>query len=84
MYDVALPVTRHFILNSVWLTYAVVRFVVRRLMSLYNYCQCLVVRSVARRVVCFLFQFKCCVTCLAARQFPLIHLYLLIMIKHGT
>jgi hypothetical protein len=45
MYDVARPVARRFILNSVWLTYAVVRFVVRRLTSLYNYCQCLVARD---------------------------------------
>jgi hypothetical protein len=84
MYDVARPVTRRSILNSVWLTYAVVRFVKRCLTSLYNYCQCLVVRSITRRVVCFLFQFKCCVARPAVRQFPLIHLYLLIMIKHGT
>jgi hypothetical protein len=84
MYDVARPVVRRFILNSVWLAYAVVHFVARRLTSLYNYCRCLVVRSIVRRVVYFLFQFKCCVACLAARQFPLIHLYLLIMVKHGT
>jgi hypothetical protein len=37
MYDVARPVTRHSILNSFWMTYGVVRFVARRLTSLYNY-----------------------------------------------
>jgi hypothetical protein len=55
-------VVRCFILNSVQLMYAVVRFIVRRLTSLYNYYKCLVARSVARRVVYFLIQFKCCVT----------------------
>jgi hypothetical protein len=38
MYDVARLVARRPILNSVWLTYAIVRFVARRLTSLYNYC----------------------------------------------
>jgi hypothetical protein len=64
MYDVARPVARRSILNSVWMTYAVVR----RLTSLYNYCMCLVASYVARRVVYFLIQFKCCVARLAARQ----------------
>jgi hypothetical protein len=41
-------------------------------------------RSVTRRVVYFLIQFKYCVARLAARQILLIYLYLLIMIKHGT
>jgi hypothetical protein len=36
MYGVARPVARRSILNLVWLTYVVVRFVARRLMSLYN------------------------------------------------
>jgi hypothetical protein len=66
------------------MTYAVVPFVARRLMSLYNYCKCLIARSVARRVVYFLIQFKCCVVRLGARQSFLIYLYLLIIIKHGT
>jgi hypothetical protein len=84
MYDVARPVVRRSILNLVWMTYAVVCFVARRLTSLYNYCKCLVMRSIARRVVYFLIQFKCCVARLAARPFLLIHLYLLIMVKRGT
>jgi hypothetical protein len=36
MYGVTRPVARRSILNSVWLTYAVVRFVAGHLMSLYN------------------------------------------------
>jgi hypothetical protein len=36
MYGVACPVARRSILNSVWLTYVVVRFVLRRLTSLYK------------------------------------------------
>jgi hypothetical protein len=68
MYDVARPVARCSILNSVCMMYVVVRFVVRRLTSLYNYCKCVVVRSVARRVVYFLIQFKCCVAHPTARQ----------------
>jgi hypothetical protein len=32
----------------------------------YNYCKCLVARSIARRVVYFLIQLKCCVARLAA------------------
>jgi hypothetical protein len=36
MYGVARPVAGRSILNSVWLTYAVVRFVVRRLTFIYN------------------------------------------------
>jgi hypothetical protein len=58
MYDVACPVARRSILNSVWMTYAVVRFVARRLTSLYNYCKCFVARSITRRVVYFLIQFE--------------------------
>jgi hypothetical protein len=84
MYDVARPVARRSILNLVWMTYAIVRFIARRLTSLYNYCKCLVARSVARRVVYLLIQFKYCVARLAVRPFPLIHLYLLIMVKRGT
>jgi hypothetical protein len=36
MYDVARPVVRRSILNSVWMTYAVVRFVARLLTFIYN------------------------------------------------
>jgi hypothetical protein len=36
MYDVVRPVARRSILNSVWMTYAVVRFVTRRLTFIYN------------------------------------------------
>jgi hypothetical protein len=36
MYGVARPVARRSILNSVWLMYAIVRFVARRLTFIYN------------------------------------------------
>jgi hypothetical protein len=36
MYGVARPVLRRSILNLVWLTYAIARFVTRGLTSLYN------------------------------------------------
>jgi hypothetical protein len=84
MYDVARSVVRHSILNLVCMTYTAVRFVARRLTSLYNYCKCLVARSVARRVIHFLIQFKCCVARPATRQSLLIYLNLFIVIKYGT
>jgi hypothetical protein len=67
MYYVARPVARRSILNLVWMTHVVVRFVARRLTFIYN-CKSHVACPVARRVVYFLIQFKCYVVRLAARQ----------------
>jgi hypothetical protein len=68
MCDVTRPVARLSILNLVWMAYAVVRFVARHLAIIYNLCKSIVARPVSRRVVYFLFQFKCYVARLAAWQ----------------
>jgi hypothetical protein len=84
MCDIARPFARHFNLNSVWMMYAVMRFVTRRLAFIYKLMQ--ESRCVPRRATGHLFLISIQVLCRASRRATilLIYLYLVIMMKHGT
>jgi hypothetical protein len=84
MCDVARPVARCSILNSVWMMYAIVRFVTRCLAFIYKLMQ--ESRCAPRRATGRLFLISIQVLCRASRRTTilLIYLYLLIMMKHGT
>jgi hypothetical protein len=84
MCDVTRLVALRSILNSIWMTYVVVRFVARRLTFIYKLMQ--ESRCAPRRATGRLFLISIQVLCCASRRATilLIYLYLLIIVKHGT